>query len=114
MIKQVGKKVEMAFHHDKELEREITKNRLKKDFVKESIKKKKKEGTKLETNIVLDADAAKEFEIQDMGAGDESMAVKPYMGAIRKPTNHNPINRTVPDEIYAIEFVYGYKCEEAR
>ena len=49
-----------------------------------------------------------------MGAGDESMAVKPYMGAIRKPANHNPINRAVPEEFYNIDFVYGYKCEEAR
>ena len=54
------------------------------------------------------------FEVEEVGHGDESMAVKPYLGAIREPKNHNKIDRTAPNEIYEIDFVYGYKCEEVR
>jgi hypothetical protein len=33
----------------------------------------------------LDAEAAKIFEVVEMGDGDESMAIKPWMGAIKEP-----------------------------
>ena len=42
------------------------------------------------------------------------MAVLPWKGAIREPTNHPPVNPTKPDVSYVIDFVYGYKNEEVR
>lgn len=62
----------------------------------------------------LDKEAQEIFEVADVGHGDEFMAVLPWKGAIREPTNHPPINRTKPDVSYVIDFVYGYKSEEVR
>lgn len=42
------------------------------------------------------------------------MAVLPWKGAIKEPTNHPPINSDVPNVSYKIEFVYGYRNEDAR
>jgi hypothetical protein len=50
----------------------------------------------------------------DVGGGDESMAIKPWIGAIKEPKNHPPINPNIPDEQYVIEFVHGYKSEDVR
>lgn len=42
------------------------------------------------------------------------MAIKPYLGAIKEPKFHNPIDPSPPSEVYKIDFVYGYKSEEVR
>ena len=62
----------------------------------------------------LDDEAMQMFEVADVGHGDEFMAVLPWKGAIKEPTNHPPINKTIPDISYEIDFVYGYKSEEVR
>jgi hypothetical protein len=62
----------------------------------------------------MDQATSELFEIVDVMHGDESMSVKPWLGAIREPKNHPPINPKIPDQEYAIEFVYGYKSEDVR
>lgn len=42
------------------------------------------------------------------------MAVKPYLGAIMEPANHNPNNPAAPDARYNLEYVYGYRCADTR
>jgi hypothetical protein len=64
--------------------------------------------------VDVDEEAGEYFEVQDVGHGDESLAVKPYKGAIKEPTNHPPINKTKPDVSYAIDFVHGFKSEDTR
>jgi len=54
------------------------------------------------------------FEIEDPGHGDEFMAVLPWKGAIKEPTNHPYINPQIPDVTYQIDFVYGYRTEDCR
>jgi hypothetical protein len=54
------------------------------------------------------------FEILPPGEGDEFSAVKPWLGAIKEPANHPPANKRAPKEDYAIDWVYGYRSEEAR
>lgn len=49
-----------------------------------------------------------------MGDGDETGNIKPWMGAIKEPKEHPPVNPMPPDEQYAIEFVYGYRSEDVR
>ncbi len=42
------------------------------------------------------------------------MAVKPWIGAIKEPANHPPPNPAPPSVQYALEYVYGYRCEDSR
>lgn len=42
------------------------------------------------------------------------MAVKPWIGAIMEPTNHNPPDSSPPDVSYSLHFVHGYRCEDSR
>lgn len=54
------------------------------------------------------------FAAEDAGAGEQFMAVKPWIGAIVEPTNHNPPNPAAPNVNYTLEYVYGYRCEDSR
>jgi hypothetical protein len=38
------------------------------------------------------------------------MAVKPWIGAIKEPDYHPPVNNSQPDARLELEFVYGYRC----
>jgi len=66
------------------------------------------------SHIQIDPDLQDIFEVQDPGHGDEFMAVLPWKGAIKEPKNHNPPRQDKPDVNYKIDFVYGFKCEDAR
>jgi hypothetical protein len=54
------------------------------------------------------------FEAMDAGAGEQFMAVRPYVGAIKEPDNHPEANADAPDENWNLEYVYGYRCEDSR
>lgn len=54
------------------------------------------------------------FEKVEPGEGDEFAAVKPWLGAIKEPTNHPAPSKKAPDREYEIDWVYGYRSEEAR
>lgn len=56
-----------------------------------------------------------EFEVED--AGDDMqkfMAVKPWIGAVKEPDDHPPVDMSEPDAEYELEYVYGYRCEDSR
>jgi len=42
------------------------------------------------------------------------MAVKPWIGAVKEPDNHPEVNKDQPDESYALEYAYGYRCSDSR
>ena len=48
------------------------------------------------------------------GEGDEFAAVKPWLGAIKEPKDHPKPNKKAPKEDYGIDWVWGYRSEEAR
>ena len=54
------------------------------------------------------------FEKVPPGEGDEFAAVKPWLGAIKEPKNHPKPNKAAPAETLVIDWVYGYRSEEAR
>ena len=54
------------------------------------------------------------FEIVPPGEGDEFMAVKPWLGAIKEPENHPKPNKKAPKVDLDIDWVYGYRSEESR
>ena len=54
------------------------------------------------------------FEKVKPGEGDEFAAVKPWLGAIKEPKDHPKPVKSSPDQEYAIDWVHGYRSEEAR
>ena len=54
------------------------------------------------------------FEKVPPGEGDEFAAVKPWLGAIKEPKTHPKPNKNAPKEDYEIDWVYGYRSEEAK
>jgi hypothetical protein len=54
------------------------------------------------------------FEKIPPGEGDEFAAVKPWIGAIKTPIPEPKNNKKVPAQKYEIDWVYGYRNEEAR
>jgi hypothetical protein len=64
--------------------------------------------------LETDEKGAQIFTILEAGDGDESMAIKPWRGACKEPSDHPDIITEKPDQQYEIEFVYGYRCEDAR
>lgn len=52
--------------------------------------------------------------LEEMG-GDEFMAIKPWTGAIREPSNWNHVeNPLEPDQELQLNFVYGYRAFDTR
>lgn len=46
--------------------------------------------------------------------GEQFMAVRPWIGQIEEPDNHNEINNERPDCTYELEYVYGYRCADSK
>ena len=53
------------------------------------------------------------FEVEE-ATGEQFMAIRPWVGQIAEPANHNPINNDKPDVTYKLEYVYGYRSADSR
>jgi hypothetical protein len=54
------------------------------------------------------------FEEEEEQVGQEFMATKPWIGAVKEPDNHNDVNKEKCEETYALEYVYGYRSADSR
>jgi hypothetical protein len=54
------------------------------------------------------------FEVEEAGAGDQALAVKPFAGAIVPPDNEPRINENEPNINLQLDYVYGYRCFDTR
>ena len=58
------------------------------------------------------------FEFEDVGEGDQFMAVKPWKGAVKAsvPDAYKPHKGEddPPDATLELEYVYGYRCHDVR
>jgi len=59
-------------------------------------------------------DSEDEFYVKPPEFGDQFMACKPWLGAVKPPDLIPLINPTPPDERYEIDFVHGYKSDLTR
>jgi len=55
-----------------------------------------------------------EFFVEKPEVGDQFMACKPWLGAIKAPDVLPAINESMPEESYEIDFVHGYKSDLTR
>jgi microtubule-associated protein-like 6 len=53
------------------------------------------------------------FEVEE-AEGEQFMSVRPWLGQIAEPDNHNPVNNDKPDQTYELEYVYGYRCADSK
>lgn len=54
------------------------------------------------------------FQVESAGGGDQIGAVKPWLGAIKPPTNPPPFRNEKPNVNYELEYCYGYRCFDTR
>jgi hypothetical protein len=58
------------------------------------------------------------YEVDDVGAGDQFMAVKPFVGVIKNsvPSRYKPSTRDgeAPDASLNLEYIHGYRCHDTR
>ena len=52
--------------------------------------------------------------MDDDDGGDQFMAVKPWIGAIVAPSRPPAVSTSAPDADLSLEWVYGYRCFDAR
>ena len=57
---------------------------------------------------------AKLFEIESAGGGEQIMAVKPWIGALKAPSNPPEIRNSAPSIALELEYVYGYRVFDSR
>ena len=62
----------------------------------------------------MEEDVVGGFEFEDVGDGDEFMAVLPWKGAIWAPSNPPDIVNAPPPMELEMDFVFGVKTEEVR
>lgn len=58
-----------------------------------------------------------EFAEQDLGAGDEFLAVKPWKGQMKPPSNFKRASKEsvmAPEVIIELEWVHGYRGSKSR
>lgn len=53
------------------------------------------------------------FQVEE-ATGDAFLAVKPWIGAVFEPSQHNDPNPDKPDETYKLEYVFGYRADDSR
>lgn len=53
------------------------------------------------------------FEVEE-AQGEQFMAVRPWIGQVTEPSQHNPVVTDQPDCTYALEYVYGYRCADSK
>lgn len=95
---------------DSDLENEINPPELNRD----AKISKAKQGVDFETT----EGAGGLFSTEEMGEGDQFMAVKPWKGVIDNsvPSNYKPSKSDgdAPDANLKLEYVYGYRCHDCR
>jgi len=53
------------------------------------------------------------FEVEE-ATGEQFMSVRPWIGQIAEPDNHNPVCNDQPEAQYSLEYVYGYRSADSR
>ena len=53
------------------------------------------------------------FEVEE-AEGEQFMAVRPWIGQVEEPDNHNEVNPEKPDASYSLHYVYGYRSADSR
>ena len=94
---------------DEDLDREVTQVRYDKKGQQKGSNAKTEEEKDPKSETVGGM-----FEVEEAGAGDQALAVKPWLGAICPPTNAPQVSSSPPSTNLTLEYVYGYRCFDTR
>ena len=54
------------------------------------------------------------FELEATPEGDQMLAIKPWLGALKEPSNSKPFKNSPPNINLELQYVYGYRCFDSR
>ena len=79
------------------------------------IRVDKKTGNAMECDAGKDDDGREDdlFEVEE-ATGEQFMSIRPWIGQVAEPTEHNEVNNEKPETTYELEYVYGYRCADSR
>jgi len=79
------------------------------------MKYNKKTGETVDCDGGKDDDGREDdfFEVEE-ATGEQFMSVRPWLGQIIEPDEHNPVNPDKPSVQYDLEYVYGYRCADSK
>lgn len=86
--------------YDEDLEKEMKKGSQK-------GKSRVKDGPKEEEKVGM-------FVVEKPNEGDQMLAIKPWLGALKPPSNAPEVNLLPPKASLDLEYVYGYRCFDSR
>ena len=79
------------------------------------IRVDKKTGNAVECDGGKDDDGREDdFFAVEEATGEQFMSVRPWLGQIIEPDEHNAINNEKPSAQYDLEYVYGYRCSDSK
>jgi microtubule-associated protein-like 6 len=55
-----------------------------------------------------------EFDVTEVDAGKEFLAVKPWVGAVVAPSDPPATDKSQPDVQYTLEYAYGYRSADTK
>lgn len=94
-----------ALNFDRELEKEINAKVVNKAGVEVDI---------YDRDDKRPVDNNSMFQFESAGSGDQALAVKPFLGAIKAPENPPPFQNDRPNIDLELEYIYGYRCFDTR
>jgi WD40 repeat protein len=108
-VPAAGEKVEDAkVEYDADIERELNAKKTDKNGrVVDAYERKENRPADNEAYVGF-------FEMESAGTGDQVMAVKPWIGAVKPPTNPPVLKNAAPSVELSLEYVYGYRCFDSR
>ena len=93
---------------DPDLHREVGGQRVNKKG--ETVDMYERDSKRPEDNTAM----AAMFEIESAGGGEQVLAVKPWIGALKAPSNPPALRNSAPNLTLELEYVYGYRVFDSR
>lgn len=106
--KQTVAKPAQSTSADEELEREVNAKRVNKQGVEVSQYDRNEQRPEDNTAMVG------LFEMESAGSGEQALAIKPWIGAIKAPSNPPAWQNQAPSVNLHLEYAYGYRCFDSR
>ena len=82
--------------------------------IEKEMKNKSSKGKSKAVEKVTTEEKVGFFYVEKPGEGDQMLAIKPWLGALKPPVNPPKIDNSPPAYSLDLEYVYGYRCFDSR